>query len=57
MTLIANVFPKLGTPKKLIRKMSEKFRFKGPLHKKHGKRAQTLLQSERRELYHIFVSL
>ena len=49
MTLTADVFPKLGTPKKLMREMSEKSRIRGPLHKKHGKRAQTLLQSGRRQ--------
>ena len=57
MTLIANVFPKLGTPKKVIREMVEKFSFRGPLHKKHGKQAQALLQSGRRQLYHIRLSL
>ena len=33
--------------------MSEKSRLRGPLHKKHGNRAQTHLDSGRRELYHI----
>ena len=33
--------------------MSEKSPFRGPLQGKHGKRAQTLSQSGRRQLYHI----
>ena len=46
MTLIADVFPKLGTPKNVVRYMSEKSRFRRPFEREHGKRAQTLLQSE-----------
>ena len=42
MTLIADVFPKLPSPKKVIRLMSVKSRLKGLFHKKHGKRAQNL---------------
>ena len=34
--------------------MSEISSFKGPFHNEHGKRAQTLLQSERGHLYHIY---
>ena len=41
MTLIGDVFPKLQTPKKVIRWMSEKSRFSGPFLKQLGKRAQT----------------
>ena len=37
--------------------MSEKSRFRGPFHKQHGKRAQTLLQAGRGHLYHIYRSL
>ena len=47
MTLIANVFPKIGAPKNGVRYMSKKYRFNGPLERQHGKRAKTLLQSER----------
>ena len=54
MTLIADVFPKLPSPKKGIALMSEKSRFRMPFHKQHGKRAQTLLQSGRHYLYHIY---
>ena len=53
MTLKTVTFPKEGTPKKVIRERSEKSCFRGPLHKKHGKPAQTLLESGRRELYEI----
>ena len=38
MTLIADVFPKLRTPKKVIKQMSEISRFRGHIHKQHGKR-------------------
>ena len=51
-TLIAQVFPKLRTPKNLIRYMSKKSRIRGPFDRQHGKREQTLLQSERQNRYH-----
>ena len=44
MTLIAQIFLKLRTPKILIR----------PFYKKHGNRPETLLKSERQHLYHIY---
>ena len=53
MTLIADVFLKILSPKKEIRSMSEKSRFRIPFHKQHVKREQTLLQSGRPYLYHI----
>ena len=53
MTLIADLFPKLRTPKNVLRYMSKKSRFKGPFHKQHGKRIQTLLRSEPQHRYHI----
>ena len=37
--------------------MSEKSCFRGPFHKQHGKRAQTVLQCGRRNLYLIYGSL
>ena len=37
--------------------MSEKSHSREPFHKQHGKRAQTLLESGRRQLYHIYWSL
>ena len=53
MTLIADLFPKLRTPKNLVRYMSKKSRFKGPFARQHGKRLQTLLGSEPQNRYHI----
>ena len=53
MTLIAYLFPKLHTPKNVVRYMSKKSRFKGPFHRQHGKRVQTLLQSDPQHRYHI----
>ena len=53
MTLLADLFRKLRTPEKGVRYMSKKSRFKGPFDRQHGKRAQTLLQSEQRHRYHI----
>ena len=46
MTLIADVFPKLRTPKNIVRSMPKKSRFRGSYKKQHGKRAQTLLKFE-----------
>ena len=45
MTLIAYVFPNLPTTKYLLRSMSKASRLKGPLDKRHGKQAETLIQS------------
>ena len=53
MTLIADLFPKLRTPENVVRYMSKKSRFKGPFDRQHGKRVQTLLQSERQHGYHL----
>ena len=39
IALIADVFLNLRTPKYLVREISEKSRFSGPVHKWHGKRA------------------
>ena len=54
MTLIADVFPKLRTPKNMVKSMPKKSRFKGSVEKQHGKCAQTLLKFERQLLYHIY---
>ena len=43
MTLMAYVFPKLPTTKDVLRYMSKSSRFRGPLNKPHGKRAETLI--------------
>ena len=45
MTLIADLFPKLPSTKKVIISMSEKSCFRRTSHKKHGKRPKTLLKS------------
>ena len=57
MTLIAEVFPKLRTPKNLVTSMSKKSRFKGSFGKEHGKHAQTLMKCAWHHLYHIYWSL
>ena len=53
MTIIADLFLKLRPPENVVRYMSKKSRFKGPFDRQHGKRVQTLLQSERQQGYHI----
>ena len=45
LTLIAYVFPKLPTTKDVLRQMSKNFRLRGPLDRRHGKRAEKLIQS------------
>ena len=57
MILIADVFPKLRTPKNLVKSMSKKSRFKGSFGKQHGKRTQRLLKFGSQRLYHIYWSL
>ena len=53
MTVIAELFPKLRTPKNVVRYMSKKYRFKVPFDRQHGKRVQTLLRTEPHHRYHI----
>ena len=53
MTFIADLFPKLRTPKNVVRYLSKKSRFQGPFDRQHGKRVQTLLRSEPQHRYHI----
>ena len=53
MTFIADLFPKLRTPKHVVRYLSKKSRFKGLFDRQHGKRVQTLLRSEPQHRYHI----
>ena len=48
MSFIADLFAKLRTPKNVVRYLSKKSRFKGSFDWQHGKRVQTLLQSEKR---------
>ena len=57
MTLIAEVFPKLRSPKNKVRSMSIKSRFKGSFKKQHGKCAQTLFKCQGQLLYNIYWSL
>ena len=44
MTLIAYLFPKLTTTKNVLRQMSKISRLGEPLDKRHGKRAEALIQ-------------
>ena len=53
MTLLADLFPKIRTPKNVVRDMSKKSRFKGPFDRQHGKRFQTLVRSEPQHRYRI----
>ena len=53
MTFIADSFAKLRTPKDVDGYLSKKSRFKGPFDRQHGKRVETLLQSEPQHRYHI----
>ena len=53
-TLIADVLPKLWTPKNLVRSMPKKSRFRGSVEKQHEKCAQTLLKFEGKLLHHIY---
>ena len=57
MPFIAEVLPKLRTPKNIFTSMSKKSRFQGFFGKHHGKRAQTLLKFAWQHLYHIYWSL
>ena len=44
MTLIAYVFPKLPTTKNMLRQMPKSSRFRDSLDRRHGKRAEALIQ-------------
>ena len=44
MTLIADVFPKLPTTKNVLRQISKSSRFREPVDRRHGKRAEALIQ-------------
>ena len=57
MTLIAEVFPKLRTPKNMVISMSKKSPFKGSFEKQHSKRHETFLKFAWQHLYHIYWSL
>ena len=56
MSLIADIFSKLRTPKKVVKYSTKMSRFGGPFGKKHVKRVQTVLQSERQHRDRIYWS-
>ena len=56
MTLIADVFPKLRTPKNMVRSMPKKSRFRGSYKKQHGKRAQTLFNLKDTSLPYLLIT-
>ena len=53
MTLIGDLFPKLRTPKNMVRYKSKESRFKGTFDRQHGKLVQTPLRSEPQHRHHI----
>ena len=53
MTVIADLFAKLRTPRSVVSYMCKKSRFKGLFDTQHGNRVQTLLECERQQSYHI----
>ena len=54
LNLIADVFSKLRKPRDVVRLMYKRSRFRGYLKRLHGKQAETLIQSQRQHLYHIY---
>ena len=46
MTLIVHVFPEIPAPKNMLRYMSKKPCFTGPLEGEHGKSVETRIQYE-----------
>ena len=54
MTFIADVFRENPASKNMVRERSKKPCFRGPLERKHGKRIETLLESEWEHLYNIY---
>ena len=54
ITLTADVFLNLRSPKYVVREMSKKSPFRGPFEHGHGKWVETLSKSERQHLYHIY---
>ena len=47
MTILADAFPKLLSPKDIVRKMSKNSRFRLPIDRQHGQVAETLIQFSR----------
>ena len=46
MTVIADVFPEIPAPKKMLGKISKRPCFRGSIDREHGKSAETMFQSE-----------
>ena len=53
MTLIADVLPKLRTPKNMVRSMRKNSRFRGSVENPHGKCPQTFFKLDPQRRYHI----
>ena len=53
MTIIVDLFPKLRTPKNLLRYMAKKSGLRAPFDREHGKVSQTLLECEQQQRYFI----
>ena len=56
MIVIANVFPKLQTVKKLVRTLSKELRFRTGFDSQHVKASQILAKSPWERFYHVFSS-
>ena len=54
LTLIADVFWKIGTPKNMVRSMPKKSRFRVSVEKQTGKCPRKLFKFEGQPLYHIY---
>ena len=46
MTLIDDVFPEIPAPKNMVREMTKKPSFRGPLQTEHGQSVEIIFQSE-----------
>ena len=57
MTPVAEVFPKLRTPKNMVTSMSKKTPFNWSFGNQHGKRDQILKKFASHHLYHIYWSM
>ena len=57
MTLLADVFRKLRTPKTIVRSMPKKSLFRSSVENEHAKCPQTLFKFEEQHLYHVYLSL
>ena len=54
LTLIADVFRKLQTPKNIVRLMPKKSLFRSSVEKQDGECPQTLFTFERQPIYHSY---